>query len=638
MILIALTGYSNVQSAPQLIPRETFFSNPEKTNVLISPDGNFISYLSSVNDVLNIWIRAIGTKKADPITQITERSISEHFWMPNGKDLLFLYDQGGDENDQLFVVNRESLKIRELSPKGAKVRLLKLSDSFPNEALILCNDRDPSCFDVYKINMLTEDRHLIYKNDAQYVDFVADNNFVIQGAIQFDSQGGKELHIKEGDQFRCLEAYGIDDTRNLFFIGVSSDSKELYFIDSKGKDKKGVRKYSFLTNTTEDIFYDLDADCDLVSCNPNTNYPEIIFTYYLQQMPTPQSCKKWDVIKPRFEGQCIESISRGKKHPYWLISSSSDQAPPHYHLYDSQNESLELLFSSNEKIDQIETAKSKAYVITARDGLKLPIYLTLPSNAKTPAPMVLLVHGGPWSRDKFEYHPIRQFLVSRGYAVLNVNFRGSRNLGKSHLNAGNLQWSKKMHDDLIDGVNWAIDQQFADPAKIAILGGSYGGYAALVGATFTPKVFAAAIDIVGPSHIKTLLESIPPYWKSHLKEFEIRVGSLKNTKFLNEISPLTYIDRISRPLLILQGKNDPRVNYKESEQIVEAMQARSIPVTYGVFPDEGHGFKMEKNYLAAMAVIENFLRAHLGGHASPINDAISQSSLEIPVGKDWLKK
>jgi dipeptidyl aminopeptidase/acylaminoacyl peptidase len=339
----------------------------------------------------------------------------------------------------------------------------------------------------------------------------------------------------------------------------------------------------------------------------------------------------------------IEVVSRTLDDRFWVVAYEVDNGPIRYYLYNRSQKQARFLFTNRKALEGIPLAKTYPVFIPARDGLTLVSYVTLPvwsdpdgdGRPSQPLPMVLLVHGGPWWRDRWGYEPVRQWLANRGYSVLNVNFRGSTGFGKKFINAGDMEWGGKMHDDLVDAVQWAISEKIADPNRIAIMGGSYGGYATLVGLTFTPELFACGVDICGPSNLVTFMNSIPPYWAPMIELFKKRVGdhtTEEGRQFLLSRSPLTYVDRIRKPLLIGQGANDPRVKQSESDQIVQTMQAKNIPVTYVLFPDEGHGFVRPENRLAFFAVAEVFLAQHLGGRYEPIGDDLKGSSIIVPVG------
>ncbi len=346
-----------------------------------------------------------------------------------------------------------------------------------------------------------------------------------------------------------------------------------------------------------------------------------------------------DWLRSQLDGE-FGVQSRTDDDTRWIIGNDQLSGPPRALLYDREAQTLTELYVTRPELVGAPLQPMKPVEIPSRDGLTLVSYLTVPPGAEGPVPMVLLVHGGPWARDGYGFNRMHQLLANRGYAVLSVNFRGSTGFGKAFVNAGNLEWGKKMHDDLIDAVEWAVGQDIAPRDKVAIMGGSYGGYATLAGLTFTPEVFACGVDIVGPSNLETLLETIPPYWKPMVKQFHERMGNPETAEgkaLLVERSPLHSADRICRPLLIGQGANDPRVKQSESDQIVSAMEKHGIPVTYVVFPDEGHGFARPENNIGFTAIAENFLAECLGGRAEPIGDTLGRSTAEIRTGEDHVK-
>jgi len=374
----------------------------------------------------------------------------------------------------------------------------------------------------------------------------------------------------------------------------------------------------------------------------------VSFTYKRREWKILDASIKADLnyLKKVADGE-MNVTDRTLDDKHWIVAYVMDNGPVRYYHYDRPGEKAKFLFSNRKALEGQPLTRIHPVVIKSRDGLNLVSYLSLPvwmdrdsdGRPEKPVPIVLFVHGGPWARDSWGYSSYDQWLTNRGYAVLSVNFRSSTGFGKKFVNSGDLEWARKMHDDLIDAVNWAIKKKIADPKRVAIMGGSYGGYATLVGLTYTPDVFACGVDICGPSNLITLLESIPPYWKPMLDVFTTRVGDHRTDegrKLLTERSPLTYVDRISRPLLIGQGANDPRVKQAEADQIVKAMEDKNIPVAYVLFPDEGHGFARPENRIAFNAVAEAFLAKHLGGRYEPIGDDFTGSSITVPKGADQL--
>jgi dipeptidyl aminopeptidase/acylaminoacyl peptidase len=467
----------------------------------------------------------------------------------------------------------------------------------------------------------------------------------VRAATRFLSDGGVKASIRPIDgAWSELARWTAEDAITSGPIGFSRDGSTLYVEDSRGADTAGLYALT-TTGAPEDWRYELlarheRADVSGVVIDPRTGRPQAAAFDHARRVwqvidSTVQA--DFDYLKTVADGE-MDIISRDHADQHWVIVYNRDDGPREYYLYDRSARRAEFLFNDRPALAGLRLSKMKPVSIRARDGLELVSYLTTPVHLEPRRlPTVLLVHGGPWARDQWGYNSLHQWLANRGYAVLSVNFRGSTGFGKAFVNAGTREWSAAMHDDLIDAVNWAVSQGVADPDRVAIMGGSYGGYATLVGLTFTPEFFAAGVDIVGPSNVRTLLESIPPYWEPVRALFEHRVGSLSNPEYLESISPLARVDAICRPLLIGQGKNDPRVKEAESRQIVEAMQAKSLPVTYVVFPDEGHGFARPENSMAFFAVTEAFLAQHLGGRAEDVGSALQASSAQIEAGRELIQ-
>lgn len=623
-----------------LIPREVLFSNPDKSGVTVSPDGKYLAYKAPFEGVMNIWVRTVGKNDDRAITKIKDRPVAGYFWTYQDNKLIFSRDYNGDENMQLFLVDISSGKTEAITQKGTMAGVLQLSNKFPEELLLETNQRDPAFFDVYKLNIKTLSQTLVFENKEGFVGYEADDNLNIRVLAKRDEHGGLDLYFKEKNKFVKTWHYSLEDADQVSIVSLSSDGDTLYYLDAKDENTKSLKSYNFTTKKIENIFSSRIADVQGVSVDIETHKPQGCIVNYLK--PTfylldPSLQEHFDRIRTFQKDKEIGYISKDLKGKTWIICFYNDKGAAEYWLYDYKSKREEFLFTSNEKLAGYELISMEPVLIKSRDGLDLISYISRPKNQKEPGPMILFVHGGPWVRDSWGYNPYHQWLVNRGYTVLSVNYRGSTGFGKNFLNAGNRQWAKKMQDDLVDAVNWAIDAKIADPKKVAIMGGSYGGYATLVGLTFTPDLFALGVDIVGPSHVRTLIETVPPYWKPMMSMFEARVGSLSEPKFLDEISPLMRVENIKKPLLILQGKNDPRVKEAESEQIVNAMQKKGINVTYVVFPDEGHGFRVPENNIASNAIIEKFLAKHLIGQCEKIENELSNSSAQIVVGKDHLE-
>ncbi len=490
----------------------------------------------------------------------------------------------------------------------------------------------------------------------EWMDIHADDNFDLRFGVKYAADGSQEYHkFDEQRNTSLFQTVPMADSLTTAPVGFDQSGQTVFMFDSRGRNTSALFALDTQTGEQKLLAENARADAGGVLMHPTTKQVQAVsFTYEREEWTLlDQSIKAdLDYLKTLRDGELFIG-GRSQDDSRWLVSFATDTGPIYVYLYDRKQGAdttgtARLLFSNRPALEQLTLSPMLPRVIRSRDGLDLVSYLTLPAWTDAdrngvpdagPVPMVLLVHGGPWARDEWGFSPTVQWLANRGYAVLQVNFRGSTGFGKNFVNAGNREWGGKMHDDLLDAVNWAVEGNIARKDKVAIMGGSYGGYATLVGLTFTPDVFACGVDIVGPSNIVTLLNTIPPYWAPAIKEFAERVGdhqSEDGRKFLESRSPITFVDRIRKPLLIGQGANDPRVKQSESDQIVAAMQAKNIPVTYVLFPDEGHGFARPENRTAFNAVTEAFLAANLGGRAQPIGGDMEKSSAKVPVGAEFV--
>ena len=566
------------------------------------------------------------------MTNDTYRGIRSYIWTYTNQHILYLQDRNGDENWRIYSVNLSSGKILDLTPfEGVRAEIRALSPKHPYEAIIGLNKRDPEYHDLYRLNIETGNMTLILEN-KEFSGFEIDDDFQVRLASNMTADGGSEVFMPaENGSWEPFLKIEMEDTLTTGFSGFNKSNDLIYLIDSRGRNTAAL--YALNLHTNESIFLAEDPKSDLngMMIHPTEKNVQAVAFYYDRvqwKILDPSIQPDIDLLHSVEEGD-MTVVSRSLDDKVWIVVFTRDNGPARYYRYDHEEKQATFLFTDREKLAGLPLARMIPAVIKTRDGLDLVCYYTLPLQSDEngdglpdkPLPMVLYVHGGPWGRDYWGLDSTHQWLANRGYAVLSVNFRGSTGLGKNFINAGNLEWGKKMHDDLIDAVNWSVQQKIADPEKIAIMGGSYGGYAALAGLTFTPKTFACAVDIVGPSNLITLLETIPPYWKPEIEQFTKRVGDFRTEpgkKLLVERSPLNYVERIERPLLIGQGANDPRVKQNESDQIVKAMQAKGLPVTYVLYADEGHGFARPENRLSFYAIAEAFLAEHLGGSFQPI--------------------
>jgi len=630
-----------------LIPRQILFGNPEKAAARISPDGKRMSFLAPVDGVLNVWVGPTGdVAAAKPVTNDKKRGIRSYFWAYTSKHLLYTQDAGGDENFHVYCVDLDKGETKDLTPlKGVAAQIEAVSHRFPNEILIGLNDRDEKVHDVHRVNLETGARELVMKNEQGFTGYTIDDDFKVRFAMRYAQDGGNEYLRLEGTEWKPFEKVPETDTLTTGMAGFDKTGNILYMMDSRGRNTGALYGLDLKTGQKKLIAENPLADIGGVMSHPTESTIEAVsFTYERTEWTVLSDTIAADLkyLRTVADGE-INVTSRTLDDTLWTVAYIMDDGPVRFYLYDRKAKQAKFLFTNRKDLEGLPLVKMHPVVITARDGLKLVCYLTLPKGTDAdgdgvpsqPLPMVLDVHGGPWSRDSWGYNAEAQWHANRGYAVLSVNFRGSTGFGKEFVNAGNKEWAGKMHEDLLDAVDWAVKKGVADKNKIAISGGSYGGYAALVGLTFTPDVFACGIDVVGPSNILTLIATIPAYWQPAIQMFRDRVGdftSEEGRKFLTEKSPLTHVDKIKKPLLIGQGANDPRVKKSEADQIVKAMEEKKIPVTYVLYPDEGHGFARPPNSMSFNAVTEAFLAKQLGGRFEPIGTDFKGSSIQVPAG------
>ena len=634
----------------ELIARDALFGNPERANVQISPDGKYLSWVAAVDGVLNVWVApADNPSQARAVTQDKARGIRSYFWSYHPDTLLYLRDSGGDEDFHLYAVDLKTGQAKDLTPfPKTTAQVAGVSPKHPGTILVGMNDRDAQWHDIYKVDLASGNRTLLEKNDAQIAGYIADADYTLKYAQRSRPDGGADV-LRRGANgaWEKFDDIPFEDVLTTSPGGLTLDGKTLYFTDSRGRNTAALFAIDVTSGTRTLVLEDARADVGGTLADPATGKVQAVSVDYLRD--------EWKVVDPaiRADLEKLEAIGPGDvsvntrtlDDKTWIVAYSAAEAPLVYYRYDRGAGTLTKLFSARPKLEGKPLVPQWPVEIASRDNKTLVSYLTLPRSADAnndgkadaPVPLVLLVHGGPWARDSYGYGGYNQWLANRGYAVLSVNFRGSTGFGKDFTNAGNGEWAGKMHDDLIDAVQWAVKQGVTTQDQVAIMGGSYGGYATLAGLTFTPDAFACGVDIVGPSNLNTLLSTVPPYWASFFEQLAKRMGDPRTDagkKWLTERSPLTRADQIKKPLLIGQGANDPRVKQAESDQIVKAMQAKNIPVTYVLFPDEGHGFARPENNKAFNAVTEGFLAQCLGGRAEPIGKDFTGSSISVPVGAD----
>ncbi|QDU29588.1 Prolyl tripeptidyl peptidase precursor [Anatilimnocola aggregata] len=634
-----------------LIPRARFFGNPEKARARLSHDGKRLAYVAPVEGVLNVWASPDDNPaNAKPITFDKHRGVVSYMWAYTNKHILYTQDKNGDEDNHVYAINLDTGKITDLTPiEKIAAQIEGFSENFPEEILVGINDRGERHYhDIYKININTAEKKLVKLNPG-FAGFLIDDNYEVRLAMNFSPTGGQVYLQPDGmDGWKPFMEIGVADAMTTSPAGFNKEGDKLYMLDSRGRNTAALKLMTIKTGESELLAENDRADISGALAHPTKKTVQAVsytFTRTDWKILDPAIQPDFDYLKTVTDGE-LQITGRTLDDTRWSVAYVMDNGPVQFYIYDrAPNRKVTYLFSSNRELEKLPLVKMHPQVIKSRDGLELVSYLTLPKGSDAdgdgrpnePLPMVLNVHGGPWARDDWGYDPEHQLLANRGYAVLAVNYRGSTGFGKEFINAADKEWAGKMHNDLIDAVNWVVDNKIARKDKVAIMGGSYGGYATLVGLTFTPDVFACGVDVVGPSSLITLLSNPPPYWMPFMPVMKVRVGdhqSEEGKKFLESRSPLLMVDKIQRPLLIGQGANDPRVKQPEADQIVKAMNERKIPVTYVLFHDEGHGFSRPPNRFAFYAITEAFLAQNLGGRFEPIGDAFTGADFSVPSGDD----
>lgn len=595
---------------------EAFMKSPGDVGYQLSPDGNYISYASSWENRLNVFVKAMGDA-SEPVrvTSTKDRDIAGFFWKDDS--ILYMKDNGGDENYHIYSSSFNGAEEKDLTPyKDVAVLPLDILKDVKDEILVTMNKEDATVFDVYKLNIKTGETHLVAKNPGSIQSWISDSNGEIRMAVESDGYEGNVLYREtEKDEFKPFITIEAGDTVSP--IAFSQDNQFIYALSDKGRDK------------IELVKYDLEGKEEVILSNPNVDISNALYSSSKDQLL--YSVYITDKVHYEFFDDEFEAVFNkmkdklgveeselgindyNKEMTKFIVSVGSDTLYGEYYYYDSETDTVTKLAELSPWLDEAQMAQMHSISYESRDGLTIHGYLTLPKNKKAEnLPMIVIPHGGPWARDMWGFNPEVQLLANRGYAVLQMNFRSSTGYGKEFVDAGNKQWGLKIQDDITDGVQWAIDQGIADPEKIGIYGASFGGYATLAGITFTPDLYAAAVDYVGVSNIFTLLETVPPYWETMLNMFHVRVGDPeKDKELLTAVSPVFHVDKIKTPLFVAQGANDPRVNKQESDQIVEALKKRGVDVEYMVKENEGHGFMNEENKIEFYNAMTEFFEKHL---------------------------
>ncbi len=603
-----------------LIPRDLLFGNPSRVSPGLSPDGKRLAYIAPDEGVLNVWVRTVGKEDDRAITRDRDRGIRDYAWAEDNVHLLYVNDLDGDENWHVYKVTEAGGDDTDLTPvDGVQARIIGVERSRPGTILVGLNDRDPQLHDVHLIDLATGESTLLLKNEIGAIDWVADHDLNVRVATLPTPDGGfVVLHRKDSEEeWAELLTFASEDAMSSQVLGFAADNRTLYVTASDGVNAGELRAIDTSTGESTTLAGDLEADAHDILTHPVTHEPQAV-TFWKERktIVVLDNAIREDIEKltALVDGD-LHVIDRNREDCQWLVAYTMDRGAVRYYAYDRQAGETSFLFSARPELDEQPLVAMQPVSYQARDGLTIHGYLSLPDGVEPKnLPTVLNIHGGPWHRDYWGLHPEAQWLANRGYACLQINFRGSTGYGKEFVNAGDREWGGKMQDDISDGAQWLIDQGIADPERTAIYGGSYGGYAVLAGLTKTPDMFACGVDIVGPSNLITFSNSIPPYWEPLRALFARRVGDVETEEeFLKSRSPLFQVDKIKAPLLIVQGKNDPRVKREESLQIRDALKARGKTVEFLEFEDEGHGFAKPENRMIFYAKAERFLADHLGG-------------------------
>ena len=625
LVLATLPAWGEL---PPLIPREVLFGNPAKTGAQISPNGKMLAYLApDEKGVMNVWVRNLGQNDDHVVTADKKRGLEFYKWQPDSEHILYSQDFNGDGNYHVYQTNLKTKLTRDLTPfQGVGVPKYFIDPNFPEQILVVMNIRAPGLIDMYRIDLKNGAVEMDTENPGDVFDWVVDSNFQVRAAEVMLPDGGAEIRVRDDAEspWHTLMKSGPEGGIGGIW-GFTPDSTGIYLASNLNANAERLLEVDLATGKSKVLAADKQYDARFWLKHPKT--------HKLQAVMFVRQRTEWTVIDKSVQADfdALQKIrdgdfyidSRDLADNTWIVSYAVDNAPVSTYAYDRASKKARLLFTDRPALAKYQLAKMQPISFQARDGMTLYGYLTLPVGLEPRnLPMVLLVHGGPWQRDLWGLNNEVQWLANRGYAVLQIEFRGSEGYGKDYFNAGDREWGGKMHDDLIDGKNWAVKQGYADGKKVCIMGGSYGGYATLVGLTFTPDEFVCGVDSFGISNLVTWIRSWPFNAAFAHALFKRRIGDVETEQeFLKSRSPLFKVDQIKAPLLIGQGANDPRVKQAESDQIVEAMRKNGKTVEYIVFPDEGHGFARPENRLKFYAAAEPFLAKYLGGRAEPPSEA-----------------
>lgn len=616
IILIFGCTKTNKDEIVRLIPVKSFFSNPDKTEFKISPDGNYISFLKPYKNRLNIFVQKIGEKEEQLVTLSVNTDIYSYFWKGNN-NIIYVQDNYGDQNYHIYNVDIKTKKTVDLTPyKNVRSFVIDFLRDDPNKIIIQMNKNNVHLFDVYKVDINTGKCELICDNPGNYTRWLTDHNGALRMAVATDGVNSSVLYReKEVDSFRVILTTNFKEVfKPLLF---SKDNLILYALSNINRDKIALVEYDLKKNKEIKVIYE-DESYDVkgfIYSQAKLNLIAVWYITWKSEYYFLDNDKKllYDEISKKLHGYQVIFEDNDDDENNYIFKAYNDKNPGMFYLYSAVSKKLEKLNEVNPNLKEEDLCSIKPIKFRARDGLVIPGYLTMPKVKKQDKlPLVVFPHAGPWWRDEWEYSPEVQFLANRGYVVLQINYRGSSGYGKEFMNSGFKQWGRKMQDDITDGVKWLIDEGIADKKRIAIFGASYGGYAALAGLTYTPELYAAGISYCGFSNLFTYIESYPPYWKPYVEMLYEKLGDPeKDSLLLYQVSPYYHVKDIKSPLLIAQGGNDTKSNKKESDYIVNTLKANGVDVSYFYREKEGHGFSNEENRNDFYLTLEKFLEKYL---------------------------
>lgn len=619
----------------KLIPREVLFADPDKIQVKLSPDGQYITYLATHEGVLNLWLAPLNQLgQAKPVTR-SEHPLRDYWWTPSGDWLLYSHDHAGDENWQLYGYHLLTGENKTYTERGCQARLLQMTKANPRKILIALNERDKHYHDVYVLDIITGKKEDVLEN-SQYWDFIGDGEFRARIGIKINEHSGEYVDLISGESLMQIPQH---DLFGLYFYPklkpvFSHDNNTLYVVQSSVSNSSTLVAKNLKNKSSVDLANHPEADICDVLYHPQTKAP---IAYAINH-----EHKQWfglneeisvllGKLRQSHAGE-IDIVSQNGGGSQWIVSFNHSDKPTEYYLYEHATHELRFLFLAQDNMQNYAFNPMQGIDIIMSDGTRCMSYLTLPSEMAVPVPLVMLVHGGPNFRDFWGFNAFHQWLSNRGYAVLSVNYRASTGFGRAHSESGNGEWAGKIREDIADAMDWAVAQGITTKDKVAIMGRSFGGYQVLAGLTYSPERYCCGIDIVGPANLETMMYCFPPYWKSMRGVLNDVVGAdpdtIEGKEYLRKNSPLTYANQIKRPLLVGHGMNDPRIKQAESDQMVAAMEKNNVPVTYAVFSNEGHQLSHPENRMAFYGLVEAFLAKNLGGKAEPYSQAMP-STMEL---------